>query len=106
MKRRTLIVVGVIAALLLVAAVALVTTLRDGFSAHDEPTAMERTAARMMRHWAAPSDLRDRQNPIPFTPDVLAEARAHFADHCATCHGNDGKGQSGMGNKMYPKTPD
>jgi mono/diheme cytochrome c family protein len=37
---------------------------------------------------------------------VLAEARAHFADHCATCHGNDGKGDDGLGAKMYPKTPD
>ena len=37
---------------------------------------------------------------------MLAEARAHFADHCATCHGNDGKGKSGMGASMYPKTPD
>ena len=106
MKRRTLIVVGVVAALLLVAAIALVTTLRYGFSAHDEPTAMERTVARTMRHWAAPSDLRGRKNPIPLTPDVLTEAGAHFADHCATCHGNDGKGQRGMGKKMYPKTPD
>jgi len=105
MRRRTWIVGGVVAALL-VAVLALVSTLRYGFSAHDEPTAMERAMARTMRHWAAPSDLRDRQNPIPLTPDVLAEARAHFADHCATCHGNDGKGQSGMGKKMYPKTPD
>src|SRR5437763_2552679 len=106
MRRRTRIVVGVVGALLLVAAIALVITLRYGFSAHDEPTAMERTVARTMRHWAPPSDLRRRKNPIPLTPDVLAEARAHFADHCATCHGNDGKGKSGMGASMYPKTPD
>jgi mono/diheme cytochrome c family protein len=59
-----------------------------------------------MRHWAAPSDLRARKNPIPLTPALLAESRAHFADHCASCHGNDGKGQSGMGALMYPRTPD
>src|SRR5436190_15489776 len=106
MKRRWWTVVGMVAALLVVASIALVSTLRYGFSAHDEPTAIERTVARTMRHWAAPSDLRDRKNPIPLTPDVLAEARAHFADHCAACHGNDGKGQSGMGKQMYPKTPD
>src|SRR5258706_3686217 len=106
MRRRTWIVAAVVAALLLAAAIILVTTLRYGFSAHDEPTAMERTVARTMRHWAAPSDLRGRKNPIPLTPDVLADARAHFADHCAVCHGNDGKGQSGMGKQMYPKTPD
>jgi mono/diheme cytochrome c family protein len=59
-----------------------------------------------MRHWAAPSDLRGRRNPIPLTPEVIAEGRAHFADHCALCHGNDGKGESGLGKQMYPRTPD
>src|SRR5260221_13310489 len=106
MRRRTWIVAAVVAALLLVAAIALVSTLRYGFSAHDEPTAVERTVARTMRHWAVPSDLRGRKNPVPLTPEVLAEGRAHFADHCAVCHGNDGKGESGMGKQMYPKTPD
>jgi cytochrome c553 len=106
MKRRTLIVFGVFAVLLLIAAIALVTTLRYGFSAHDEPTRIEAVVARTVRHWAVPADLRGRKNPIPLTPEVLAEARAHFADHCAVCHGNEGKGQSGMGKQMYPKTPD
>ena len=105
MTRRR-IVAGTIVAIVLLAAIALVSMLRYGFSAQDEPTAMERMVARTMRHAAAPSDLRDRKNPIPLTPAVLAEARAHFADHCAVCHGNDGKGESGMGKQMYPKTPD
>src|SRR5260221_10128048 len=106
MRRRTWIVAAVVAALLLVAAIALVSTLRYGFSAHDEPTAVERTVARTMRHWAVPSDLRGRKNPVPLTPEVLAEGRAHFADHCAVCHGNDGKGESGMGKQMSRKAPD
>jgi mono/diheme cytochrome c family protein len=101
-----MVVVGVVAAMVLVAAVLLASMLRHGFSALDEPTRIEATVARTMRHWAVPSDLRDRQNPIPLTPEVLAEARAHFADHCATCHGNDGKGDTGLGTLMYPKTPD
>ena len=29
--------------------------------------------ARTMRHWAVPSDLRDAKNPLPLTPEVLAE---------------------------------
>jgi mono/diheme cytochrome c family protein len=97
MRRRAWIVAGVFAALLLIGAITLVSMLLYGFSAQDEPTAIERTAARAMRHWAAPSDLRGRRNPIPLAPGVLAEARAHFADHCAVCHGNDGKGEGGMG---------
>jgi mono/diheme cytochrome c family protein len=105
MRRRTVMVGGVVA-LLLLGAIGLVSTLRYGFSAHDEPTPIEVAVARAVRHLAVPSDLRDRKDPIPLTPAVLAEARAHFADHCATCHGNDGKGRSGLGSLMYPKTPD
>lgn len=106
MKRRWLIVAGVLIVLIAAGVVILLSTLRYGFSAHDEPTRIEVILARTMRHWAAPAELRDRSNPIPLTPSVLEEARAHFADHCATCHGNDGKGRAGMGMAMYPKTPD
>jgi len=96
--------VALIVAVVVVIAFALM--LRHGFSAHDEPTAIERVIARSMRHWATPSDLRHRTNPMRLTPEALAEGRAHFADHCAVCHGNDGKGTSGMGKQMYPRTPD
>jgi len=96
----------IVAAIVALAVIACVSMLRHGFSAHDEPTAIERSVARAMRHWATPSDLRDRKNPIPLTPELLAEGRAHFADHCATCHGNDGKGEGGLGKQMYPRTPD
>jgi mono/diheme cytochrome c family protein len=97
---------GLLAVLLIVAAMLLRSTLHYGFSAHDEPTRMEAAMAGAMRHWAAPVDLRDRKNPVPLTPEILTEARAHFADHCAVCHGNDGKGQGGMGKQMYPRAPD
>lgn len=40
------------------------------------------------------------------TQDVLAAARAHWADHCAGCHANDGSGQVEMGKRMYPPAPD
>ena len=88
------------------AAIALVRTTRHGFSTLDEPTALEAVMAKTMRRLSVPSDLRDRKNPLPLTPEVLAEGREHFADHCATCHGNDGKGQSAMGQKFYPRVPD
>ncbi len=62
--------------------------------------------AKRMRRWSVPADLRDAKNPVPLTPEVLAEARAHWADHCAICHGNDGKGETAIGSKLYPKAPD
>ncbi|HEX8409401.1 MAG TPA: c-type cytochrome [Thermoanaerobaculia bacterium] len=98
-------ILGVVAVAIVVAVVAVASMVRRGFSAHDEPSSIEAVMARAMRHWAVPSDLRDMKNPVPLTPQIIAEGRAHFADHCAGCHGNDGKG-GGMGKQMYPKAPD
>jgi mono/diheme cytochrome c family protein len=79
---------------------------RSGLSVHEEPSAMEAMMARRMRALAVPADLENEKNPVPLTPEVLAEARSHFADHCATCHGNDGKGATAIGQKLYPRAPD
>ena len=49
---------------------------------------------------------RARSNPLENTPEVLAEARAHWADHCATCHANDGSGDTLLGKHTSPPAPD
>jgi mono/diheme cytochrome c family protein len=72
-----------------------------GFSAREEPSATERWIARRARMAALPSDAAKIPNP-----EVLAEARAHWADHCASCHANDGSGESLMGRRTYPPAPD
>jgi mono/diheme cytochrome c family protein len=95
----------VLGALLLAGAGALL-VLRKGFSARDEPSGVEKWVARQARHLAVPRAARELKNPLPRTPEVLAEARAHFADHCALCHGNDGRGKTEIGQNLYPKAPD
>ena len=105
MKRAVVIAVALFVVALLIGAIAVGSMVRSGLSAHDQPTRIEARVARTVRHWAVPSKLRDAKNPVPLTPQVVAEGRAHFADHCAGCHGNDGKGE-GVGKQMYPKTPD
>lgn len=105
MSRRAAVIVVSAIALILVVAIAIVSMTRRGFSAHDEPSSVEALAARTMRAFAIPADLRNVENPVPLTANVLAEGRAHWADHCALCHGNDGKG-SGLGKSMYPRAPD
>ncbi|HEY1754648.1 MAG TPA: c-type cytochrome [Bryobacteraceae bacterium] len=77
-----------------------------GFSAHEPPTALETWIARRVRSAAMPAEAKARANPIAQSPEVLAEARAHWADHCATCHANDGSGDAPMGRNMYPPAPD
>jgi mono/diheme cytochrome c family protein len=77
-----------------------------GFSAKTEPHALEVFIARQVRHLAIPIEQRNRQNPIPFSPDVIKESLAHFADHCATCHANNGSGQTPIGKNVNPKALD
>jgi mono/diheme cytochrome c family protein len=62
--------------------------------------------ARQIRHLAIPIAKRDAANPVALNPEVLKEARAHYADHCAVCHANDGSGQTPIGKNVYPKAPD
>jgi mono/diheme cytochrome c family protein len=105
-KRTKKIAVAVVFIALAVAATTLITMVQHGFSARDEPLAIEAFVARRLRRFAVPRGAREMQNPIPATPEILAEARAHFADHCAICHANDGSGQTQIGQNLYPKAPD
>jgi len=77
-----------------------------GFSAKTEPHALEIFIARQIRHLAIPIEQRNTQNPIPLSPDVIKESLAHFADHCALCHANDGSGQTPIGKNVNPKAMD
>ena len=106
MRRKVTLTLLVLGALGVLGGLLLWNTLRYGFSAHDEPTRMEAIAAGSMRHWSTPAELRNARNPLPFTPRVLADAQAHWADHCASCHGNDDKGKTAIGEHLYPRAPD
>ena len=77
-----------------------------GFSAKEEPNAMEALIARQLRHLAIPIENRRLRNPLPVTQELLKEARTHFADHCALCHANNGSGQTIIGRNVYPKALD
>ena len=106
MKRLAKTITLLAVATLLAAVMATVVQLRHGVSARDEPTAVEAFVARRLRHLAVPRAARDARNPVPLAPEVLARGRAHFADHCASCHGNDGRGRTKLGQGLYPKAPD
>jgi mono/diheme cytochrome c family protein len=80
--------------------------LRGGISARPEPPAIEAAVARRIRHLAVPASAQALRNPVPPGGDVLDQARAHFADHCASCHGNDGGGRTELGRALYPRSPD
>lgn len=77
-----------------------------GLSARAKPNALEEFLARHVRALATPSHVKDLKNPIQLSDLALAEARDHFADHCAQCHGNNGDGKTMLGEGMYPPSPD
>jgi mono/diheme cytochrome c family protein len=98
---------GLIAAgLLALAGGGLYLASTHGLRALERPGQLETRVARMIRSSAIPSDAKARVNPVANTPEVLAEARAHWADHCAGCHANDGSGEIDLGRRTYPPAPD
>lgn len=97
-----LVLLAMVVAAVIIGAVA----IHHGFSARDQPTALEAFVARTARRLATPASMKNARNPFTATPETLSEARAHFADHCATCHANNGSGQTTIGQNMYPKPPD
>ncbi len=90
---------------LFVAAVALQVRM-NGLSTRTEPTAFERLVARIARQAAVPRRAKQAVNPVSFSAEVWNDARAHFADHCASCHANDGSGDTAVGRNLYPRAPD
>jgi mono/diheme cytochrome c family protein len=104
-KLLTAIVIGVVAILGVVSWFGFL-SFTTGFSAKAEPHALEVFMARQIRYLAIPLNHRNKVNPVSLTPEVLQEGLAHFADHCATCHANDGSGRTPIGRNVYPQAPD
>lgn len=77
-----------------------------GFSTAREPSYLEKVMARTARNLAIPRNARREVNPWNATPEVVKEAHESFTDRCATCHGQDGSGQTRLGRNLYPKVPD
>lgn len=108
MKKIGIAVLSVVASFVLIGLGAYVymKTAMHGFSARAQPSRTEAMLATYARDTAMPASAKARRNPVRFTPEVQHEAMAHFADHCAVCHANNGSGQSMFGKGMYPKPPD
>jgi mono/diheme cytochrome c family protein len=98
--------VGLFFVVAVAAAVGLWLISRQGFSAREEPGAIESFIAPRLRRIAIPRDAATAVNPVVATTEAVAEGMAHFADHCAICHANDGSGDTDFGKGLYPKPPD
>ena len=94
---------GLALALALVGGLAIMST---GFSARPDPGRLETLAALTIRNLAIGRQARGLTNPVERSPEVIASGREHFADHCASCHANDGSGETTIGRGLYPRAPD
>ncbi len=104
--RRHASALGVLLVLLLLLLGLTVWIVVHGVSARDQPTSAEVFLARTLRHAAMPRRECAMVNPVQPSDAVLEEGRMHWADHCALCHGNDGRGNTEIGRNLYPKAPD
>ena len=105
--RRALRIAGFVAlALLLTGAATLRYVMTMDLTARAQAGWLETRLARAARSIAVPRDIAARSNPIEVTPDVIANGRAHFADHCASCHANNGSGETELGQGLFPRSPD
>lgn len=95
--------VVILAVLVLLATIVFLKT--TGLSARAEPGPVETAVARRLRALAVPGEYTSLRNPVLVNEESLRNGMAHFADHCAQCHANDGAG-SEMGKTMFPPTPD
>jgi mono/diheme cytochrome c family protein len=106
MRRVVLVLSGVVLTMLTLLAAVLVYLRATGLDGMAEPGPIETRVARAARSLAIPSSIRTMTNPVPSSAEAVADGMAHFADHCAVCHANDGSGDTEMGRGLYPKAPD
>jgi mono/diheme cytochrome c family protein len=78
----------------------------SGVSAKEQPGRIEEFVAGRARNMAIARRAKSLTNPVEYSGLIIAEGRAHFADHCAMCHGNNGSGDTPIGRGMWPKPPD
>ena len=86
--------------------VALTLAKGAGIGTRRDPLFLEARMVRASWRWLVPSKIRDTANPVPADVTDLKAAREHWADHCASCHGNDGSGETSLGRRVYPVVPD
>jgi mono/diheme cytochrome c family protein len=106
MRAVLFVITGLFIGIIAIAAGGVVYLRQSGAGARGDAGRIERSLARVARRYAIRATSSPRQNPLRPSAADLADGMAHFADHCASCHANDGSGNTEMGRGLYPKAPD
>jgi mono/diheme cytochrome c family protein len=98
-------IITIIVLLVVVFTVTYVRLKGGALSADDEPGRLERTVAARLVRLSIPADANRQTSPLAHE-DHWRDAAEHYMDHCAVCHGREGRGHTEIGDNMYPKVPD
>ena len=105
--KRLFFVLGIVFIVVLVGAGSYATRMMlSGFSTRTPPGSIETAVAQGVRKAAIPARYKRMKNPVMPDEDALREGMEHWADHCASCHANNGSGDTMYGKGMYPRPPD
>src|SRR4051812_19222829 len=78
----------------------------NGLAADRKPGRIETALARRLVLLSIPRSQRHGTNPFAADADAWRAGAVHFGEHCAVCHGSDGKAHSEFAAKVYPPVPD
>src|SRR5258708_13566525 len=102
-KRR--VVIPLIIAVILLGAIYLAWLVNRGFSAADQPSALESVIARTVRNFSIPRRAKLEKNPLVGTPGNVEKARNYYDERCVSSHGKTDGSQPAIGQNLYPKAP-
>lgn len=75
-------------------------------SARQKPGRLETAVMQRVKFWAIQRRASAPAEQLERTSENLRSGRSHFEEHCAVCHGLDGRGQSLVGRGLNPPVPD
>jgi hypothetical protein len=75
----------------------------EGLSARNKPSNFEYAIANFALSRSIPSEAKKLRNPLGSEPQILAEARKQYKDHCVVCHAEDGGGNTTLSAGLSPE---
>ena len=97
---------GILVTTAVVGSVTVLAVTQFNPSARQKPGRLETAVMQRVKFWAIQRRASAPTEQLERTPENLRSGRSHFEEHCAVCHGLDGRGQSLIGRGLNPPVPD
>lgn len=88
------------------AVLVILAVLASGCTANKKPSSAETTLANAAKDVVIPLEAEDLKNPLPANSEVNEAGKKIFLQSCALCHGTAGRGDTTIGQAMYPPAMD